>query len=77
MISFDQSIDTRGTKCPMPVLKTKKALANMAGGQVLLVLSSDPASMADLAEFARQTGHVVLEQQATPTGEFHHYIRHK
>ena len=77
MTCADQSIDTRGTKCPMPVLKTKKALAKMSAGQVLLVLASDPASMADLAEFARQTGHVVLSQEATPQGEFHHLIRHK
>ncbi|MBR4939967.1 MAG: sulfurtransferase TusA family protein, partial [Burkholderiaceae bacterium] len=40
MATFDQQIDTRGTKCPMPVLKTKKALAGMQTGEVLQVLAT-------------------------------------
>ena len=76
MATFDQQIDTRGTKCPMPVLKTKKALAGMQTGEVLQVLATDPASMADLAEFARQTGHRIVNQQEI-NGEFVHLIEHK
>lgn len=75
-MSFDQQIDTRGTKCPMPVLKTKKALATMLSGQVLEVLASDPASVADLAEFARQTGHTILSQEKVGE-EFVHRIARK
>ena len=73
---FDQQIDTRGTKCPMPVLKTKKALAKMQAGDVLLVLATDPASVADLAQFAAQTGHKILAQEKVGE-EWQHYIEHK
>lgn len=75
-MDFDRQIDTRGTKCPMPVLKTKKALATMQTGEVLCVLASDPASVADLAQFARQTGHKILAQEEK-NGEFVHWIEHK
>ena len=73
---FDQQIDTRGTKCPVPVLKTKKALAKMRAGEVLMVLATDPASVADLAQFAAQTGHKILAQEKLQE-EWHHYIQHK
>ena len=73
---FDEQIDTRGTKCPMPVLKTKKALAKMQAGDVLLVLATDPASVADLAQFAAQTGHKILAQEKVGK-EWQHYIEHK
>lgn len=73
---FDEQIDTRGTKCPMPVLKTKKALAKMQAGDVLLVLATDSASVADLAQFAAQTGHKILAQEKVGE-EWQHYIEHK
>ena len=73
---FDRQIDTRGTKCPMPVLKTKKALATMQNAEVLLVLATDPASVTDLAQFAAQTGHKILLQENV-NGEWRHYIEHK
>ena len=62
-MQFDRQIDTRGTKCPMPVLKTKRALATMQQGEVLCVLATDPASMGDLVQFAKQTGHQILTQE--------------
>ena len=71
-----RSTDTRGTKCPMPVLKTKKALAKMQAGEVLMVLATDPASVADLAQFAAQTGHKILAQEKVGE-EWQHYIEHK
>lgn len=60
----------------MPVLKTKKALAKMQAGEVLMVLATDPASVADLAQFAAQTGHKILAQEKLQE-EWHHYIQHK
>ena len=66
---FDKQIDTRGTKCPMPVLKTKKALAQMQTDEILCVLATDPASVADIAQFAAQETH--------ENGEIFHYISHK
>ena len=75
-MQFDRQIDTRGTKCPMPVLKTKRALAAMQSGEVLCVLATDPESVKDLAQFATQTGHKVLAQEEN-NGEYIHYLQHK
>lgn len=57
-----------GQACPIPVLKTKKALAKMAAGEQIRVISTDPHSIADLKEFCAQTGHRYLEE-GTREGE--------
>ena len=59
--SFDRQLDVSGLKCPMPILRTKKALADMASGEVLEIRATDPATREDFAAFARQTGHVLLQ----------------
>ena len=51
-----------GLSCPMPVLKAKKALAKMTPGAHLRVWSTDAHSLPDLADFCRQTGHVLVAQ---------------
>ena len=51
-----KTLDTRGLNCPLPILKAKKALADMVSGEVLKVLSTDPGSVRDFQAFARQTG---------------------
>jgi tRNA 2-thiouridine synthesizing protein A len=56
----DRQLDVCGLKCPMPILRTKKALAEMASGEILEVQVTDPAAREDFAAFARQTGHVLL-----------------
>lgn len=56
-----------GLCCPMPVLHAKKALAKMAGGTLLRVVSTDRHSLADLADFCRQTGHELVSQSADET----------
>ena len=67
-----------GLNCPMPVLKTKKALAKMAAGDVLRVVSTDPHSLPDLAEFCRQTGHELIGSETRPeTGEYVSVIRRR
>ena len=58
------TIDTQGLTCPMPILKTKKALSGLARGAVLEVLADDPAASEDLTSFCRMTGHTLLEQSA-------------
>ena len=69
-------LDTRGLNCPLPILKTKKALADMQSGEVLKVVATDPGSVRDFQAFARQTGNELLEQ--TPVGdEFIHYLRRR
>lgn len=59
-MSFDKEIDTCGLNCPLPILKAKKALTDMASGQVLQVRATDPGSVRDFEAFARQTGNELL-----------------
>lgn len=62
-IAVDKEIDTRGLNCPLPILRAKKALADMLQGQVLKVVSTDPGSNRDFQAFCKQTGNQLLEQQ--------------
>ncbi len=57
----DQVLDTKGLNCPLPILKAKKAIAQMQTGQTLEVLSTDPGSVKDFEALSRQTGHQLLE----------------
>jgi len=61
-IAFDREVDARGLNCPLPILKAKKALADLASGQVVKVLSTDPDSGRDNEAFARQTGNALIGQ---------------
>jgi len=71
-----KELDTRGLNCPLPILKAKKALADMKSGEVLKVVATDPGSMRDFQAFARQTGNELLEQAAS-NDEFVHYLRRR
>jgi TusA-related sulfurtransferase len=71
-----KELDTRGLNCPLPILKAKKALADMNSGEVLKVLSSDPGSMRDFQAFARQTGNELVEQIKL-ADEFVHLLRRR
>jgi len=71
-----KEIDTRGLNCPLPILKAKKALADMSSGDVLKVVSTDPGSMRDFQAFARQTGNELIEQNAS-NDEFVHLLRRR
>ncbi|MDE2607833.1 MAG: sulfurtransferase TusA family protein [Burkholderiales bacterium] len=75
-MQIDKEIDTRGLNCPLPILKAKKALADMASGQLLKVVSTDGGSMRDFQAFAKQTGNELVEQQAAG-GEFIHVLRRR
>jgi TusA-related sulfurtransferase len=72
----NRELDTRGLNCPLPILKAKKALADMQTGEVLKVVSTDPGSTRDFQAFARQTGNELLEQQ-TQGDEFIHWLRRR
>jgi tRNA 2-thiouridine synthesizing protein A len=61
MQTIDREIDARGLNCPLPILRTKKALNDMASGQVVRILATDPASVRDFQAFSRQTGNQLLE----------------
>jgi TusA-related sulfurtransferase len=58
-----KELDARGLNCPLPILKAKKALAEMTSGQTLRVVSTDAGSVRDFQAFAKQTGNELLEQQ--------------
>lgn len=75
-MDFDKELDARGLKCPLPILRTKKALAELTSGQVLRILATDPGSVQDFAAFARQTGHALLDSQQHGE-EFTFYLRRK
>ncbi len=71
-----KDLDTRGLNCPLPILKAKKALADMVSGETLRVLSTDPGSMRDFQAFARQTGNELVEQ-TTQGADFIHLLRRR
>jgi TusA-related sulfurtransferase len=59
-MSFDKEVDTCGLNCPLPILKAKKALTDMASGQVLQVRATDAGAVRDFEAFARQTGNELV-----------------
>jgi tRNA 2-thiouridine synthesizing protein A len=75
-IAVDREVDARGLNCPLPILRTKKALNDMNTGQVLRILATDPASLRDFQAFAKQTGHELL-QYAEKDGVFSFLLRHR
>ena len=71
-----RELDTRGLNCPLPILKAKKALAEMVSGELLSVVSTDPGSVRDFQAFARQTGNELVEQ-TTAGADFVHVLRRR
>jgi tRNA 2-thiouridine synthesizing protein A len=72
----DTTLDLRGLRCPLPALKTRKALTRLAGGDLLVVECTDPLSTLDIPNLLNQTGDVLEEQKAEP-GLFVFRIRKK
>ena len=75
-MEVDREIDTRGLHCPLPILKAKKSLNDMASGQLLKVVSTDPGSIRDFQAFARQTGNALMDQQ-TVGSDFNHVLKRR
>ncbi len=73
-MDFNKEFDASGLSCPLPIVKTKKALADMTSGQVLKVTATDPGSVCDMAAFAEQTGNALLEQ-ANENNKFVFYLK--
>jgi tRNA 2-thiouridine synthesizing protein A len=59
-MEYHKELDARGLNCPLPILKAKKALAEMTSGEILRVLATDPGSVRDFQAFARQTGNTLV-----------------
>ena len=75
-IDVHRELDTRGLNCPLPILKAKKALAEMLSGELLRVVSTDPGSMRDFQAFARQTANELVQQNSS-ADEFIHVLRRR
>ncbi len=60
LVNADRQIDCTGLFCPMPIVKTREAMTQMATGEVLEMLSDDPASDPDMRSWARNTGHELI-----------------
>ena len=75
-MNVHKELDTRGLNCPLPILKAKKALAEMESGQLLKVVSTDPGSLRDFKAFARQTGNELMEQSGD-ADEFIHVLKRR
>ena len=76
MTTAHKELDTRGLNCPLPILKAKKALADMRSGEVLKVIATDPGSTRDFQAFARQTGNELVAQESS-ADEFIHFLRRR
>ena len=75
-MDFHKELDARGLNCPLPILKTKKALADMVTGEVLRVLATDSGSVRDFQAFAKQTGNELLAH-TSENKEFVFFMRRK
>ena len=75
-MEFDKLLDARGLNCPLPILRTKKALAEIGSGQVLKILATDPGSVKDFQAFSKQTGNALLLSEATD-GEYTFLMKKK
>jgi tRNA 2-thiouridine synthesizing protein A len=64
---INKELDVKGLNCPLPILRAKKALADMESGQVLKVVATDPGSVKDFAAFCKQTGNPLLASEESPT----------
>jgi len=71
---FDQELDCSGMSCPMPILKTKKALQDMDAGKVLKMVSTDPGSIPDVTAFSSKTGNELLGHEEDG-GTYTFYIK--
>ncbi|HQO27931.1 MAG TPA: sulfurtransferase TusA family protein [Accumulibacter sp.] len=73
---YDRELDVQGLSCPLPILRTKKALAEMSSGEILHVLATDSGSVKDFQAFAKQTGNELLSYSEVQR-VFEYYIKRK
>jgi tRNA 2-thiouridine synthesizing protein A len=70
------TLDARGLKCPMPIVKTAQAIKTIASGDLLEVLTTDPGAVADFAAWSRTTGNAIVEQ-SVDDGVYRFVLRRK
>ena len=74
MPKFDSELDTSGLSCPLPVMRAKKVLKDMAAGQVLHLIATDPASTDDVPALVQQMN-CKLDSSNKDGGAYHFYIK--
>jgi len=78
-VHFDDTLDARGLKCPMPVVKARRKVGELESGQVLRVISNDRGSIKDFqgwAKFAKNVALLAQETEAEDDGEIYlHFVR--
>lgn len=77
MIECDLEVDTVGLHCPLPLLRLKKALAEINSGQLIKLVATDPAAHLDIGVYSEQSGHVIIEFLKQDSGEQVFYIKKK
>jgi tRNA 2-thiouridine synthesizing protein A len=73
-IPHDQVLDCSGLACPMPILKTKKAVDGLKIGQVIKMIATDPGSKSDVDAWTKKTGHELLGTEEEE-GKFIYFIK--
>jgi len=74
-IDITETLDVKGLSCPMPIVKTKGAIDDLAAGEVLEVVATDPGSVSDIDGWASGTDGVTLLEQEEGDDVFKHYVR--
>jgi tRNA 2-thiouridine synthesizing protein A len=73
-MSHDAVLDAKGLNCPLPILRAKKAIAELSSGQVLKIIATDPGSVKDFEAFCKQTGNTLMSS-AEAGGAFEFMIK--
>lgn len=76
-MKVDKEVDARGLNCPLPILRTKKALAELTSGQIVRVLATDSGSVKDFQAFAKQTGNELVKHSENQDQTFEFYLKRK
>ncbi|NMG49651.1 response regulator SirA [Azoarcus communis] len=76
-MEFDKEVDARGLNCPLPILRAKKALAEVKPGQIVRVVATDPGAVKDFQAFAKQTGNELVQQGETADKAFEFFMKRK
>ncbi|NNJ13405.1 sulfurtransferase TusA family protein [Chloroflexales bacterium ZM16-3] len=76
LLNADKVLDCTGMLCPVPVVKTAKAIREIAVGQVLRLIATDPGAVPDMQAWSRQTGHELIDTQ-TEGNTFIFHLRRK
>jgi tRNA 2-thiouridine synthesizing protein A len=71
------TLDARGLKCPMPIVKTAQAIKGIESGALLEVLATDPGAVADFAAWSRRTGNTLVEQSIQDGSVYRFVLRRK